>query len=169
MRKKRIYLIVSLWIGVLLYFLSVDLYSSDGHIPNFAIYDTQGNRYVFYDILNMLSDDGILILNFTSIHCQPCKKEIPELLSIANETTSCKLMCVYTEVGSEARGSAEKLGVSKQAFVDPFGNIRMKIFQKERIKIPTTLLVDKNRALIKTFTGYSRENIEGIRECIDSR
>jgi len=60
--------------------------------PNTALYDMAGKRHVLYAVLDALPDDGLAMINFTSIHCKPCKKEIPELLRIVGTSGRTRLL-----------------------------------------------------------------------------
>jgi thiol-disulfide isomerase/thioredoxin len=132
--------------------------------PNFAVYNTNGARVVFYDILAKVPQGGLLVVNFTSIYCKPCKKEIPELSSIIGKASgTSNLICIYSETGDPVKKSAKELGVADRAYVDPFGNIR-KLF--DVTKIPVTIIVGKNYHILARFEGYSSENMSQIEKII---
>ena len=68
-----------------------------------------------------------MIVNFTSVTCLPCKKELPELLKIVNEKgqpDKVNLMCIYAEDAVKAKKSADALGVTSFTYTDIFGNIQ---------------------------------------------
>jgi thiol-disulfide isomerase/thioredoxin len=135
--------------------------ASESSAPNFAFYRHDGARHVFYQILDSLPEGGMALLNFTSVTCKPCKKEIPELKGITDFAGGrLRLLCVYSEQGDEVRACAAELKVLEHAFVDPMGTVR-KSFGVE--KIPTTIIVGKDRTVLGRFVGYTPENIELIR------
>jgi thiol-disulfide isomerase/thioredoxin len=147
--------------------LSGEAGGQSGKIENFAIYNIQGKRCIFYDIVNSLPENGILILNFTSIKCKPCRKEIPELVSSTSKSgNSAKIMFIYAENAALAQPGAAELGITDRAYVDPFGNIQ-KIFGVK--KIPATIIISKNYIQLCRFDGYTRENIRGIEKVVNKK
>jgi thiol-disulfide isomerase/thioredoxin len=141
-----------------------DIFSQSREAPNFALHSVMGKRFVFYDILKKLPPKGIVILNFTSVYCKPCRREIPELLSISGRGGSrIKLICVYAESGKAVSDSARELAVLDRACVDPFGAIRSKFEVK---KIPVTILIDKSRTILGRFEGYTEDNIRLIKKIV---
>jgi len=129
---------------------------------NFPVFSINGERFVFYKLVDAMPDKGLIIVNFTSVDCRPCKKEIPELKSIAESGGErLKLMCLYTETADQAKPNAESLGVSDNAFVDPFGNIQ-KLYRVK--KYPVTFVIDKHYSILGRFDGYTPANIKKIRK-----
>lgn len=142
-------------------------FSAGSKCENFVLYDLQGKRRIFYDLFEPLPDEGMLILNFTSINCKPCRKEIPELADIAAKSEGrAKLVCVYAEAGDQVKEVAASLDVLECAFVDPFGNIRK---QHNVKKIPVTIIIDKKYQRVGRFDGYSEKNIDRIRKLFFKR
>jgi len=138
------------------------LIPSDTAAQNFAVYNIKGERSIFYKIIDSMPDSGILIVNFTSVTCIPCKKEIPELKSISEAGNgNIKLICIYAEAADSARSSAESLIVADNAYVDPFGNIQ-KMYNVK--KYPVTFIIDKRYKILGRFEGYSESNIKKIKK-----
>ncbi len=136
-------------------------------VENFVIYDIKGNRYLFYDLFRDLPKDGVVILNFTSIYCRPCKKEIPELVNIAkNAGAKAILLFIYAEHGGLARDNASNLGIKEHAYVDPFGNIRKQFDVK---LIPVTFIIGKDYSLKSRIDGYSDKNMNRIQLLISAK
>lgn len=134
---------------------------------DFAIYNIKGERFIFYDMLRKLPIGGSFIINFTSIYCKPCKKEIPELSSILSKSSKpVRLICIYSEIGEPVKKLAKELGVFDQAYVDPFGNIR-KLFSIS--KIPVTIIIKKDHTISARFEGYSKENIVQIEKIVNDK
>jgi len=163
---RKIILIVNeivIFSTITLFTTSTGIFSQIKTAPNFALYNINGKRFVFYNILGMLPQKGIVILNFTSIYCKPCRKEIPELLSISERSNRVKLICIYAESGDPVKDNARELNVSGKSYVDPFGSIRLKFNVK---KIPVTFIIDKSRTILGRFEGYTEENLISIRRII---
>jgi thiol-disulfide isomerase/thioredoxin len=158
---KRIYKLRAI-LGLTLFFCFTVIIYADTTAENFALYNIKGERFILYNILNSLPDGSMLIVNFTSVKCLPCTKEIPELKNISESTAgNTKLMCIYAETTDVARISAESLGVSECSYVDPFGNIQKTYNIK---KYPVTFIIDKKFKILGRFEGYSERNIKKIKQ-----
>ncbi len=147
---------------VILTFLYSDSYvfPQATRADNFIVYNVDGKRTVFYELFRNLPNNGMIILNFTSIYCKPCRKEIPELLKIANRSNGrSHLVIIYAETGADVKKNASSMGVYDMAYVDPFGNIR-KQYNVE--KIPATFIIKKNYLIANRFNGYSEDFIKQI-------
>jgi thiol-disulfide isomerase/thioredoxin len=155
------FFILPLIVMTLLFGNRYGLAQQAGKVENFVLYDVNGRRGIFHDLFSSLPRNGMLILNFTSIHCLPCRKEIPELATIAATAGNrAKLVCVYAECGDPVRESATSLNVLNSAYTDSFGNIQ-KLFNVK--KIPVTIIINKNLTLVERFEGYTPESIQKIK------
>ncbi len=164
MKTKRIlFLITIITLISSLNIRQVRALDKEAKVENFVLYSVQGKRCIFYDIVKALPAKGLLILNFTSVYCKPCKKEIPELLEISEKAGNwASLVCIYAEAGDPVKKSAGELGILSKTYVDPFGKIRKSFNVK---KIPVTFVIKKN--IIKgRFVGYTKENIKAIKELV---
>jgi thiol-disulfide isomerase/thioredoxin len=168
MRRPVLFIFVTMtFIAFIAFTATKDIFSQKQGVPNFALHTINGKRLVFYNILKKLPPKGIVILNFTSIYCKPCRKEIPELLSISGKGGSrIKLICIYAESGRPVSDNARELGVLDRACVDPFGAIRSRFVVE---KIPVTILIDKSRTILGRFEGYTEDNIRSIRGIVIGR
>lgn len=136
--------------------------SSETTAENFSIYNLKGERSIFYKILNSLPDNGKVIVNFTSVYCQPCRKEIPQLVNI-NESKkgNIVLMCIFAETSDLVIPVAKTLDIKAKTYVDPFGNIQ-KMYNVK--KYPVTLVIDKDYKILGRFEGFNESNMENIRK-----
>ena len=151
----------------MLFILSSDAAGQSGKVENFAIYNIQGKRCIFYDIVKSLPEDSVLILNFTSIKCKPCRKEIPELANITVKSGNrARIMFIYAESSVQAQPAAAELGITDRSYVDPFGNVQ-KLFNVK--KIPVTIIISKNYIQLCRFDGYTGENIRGIEKVVNKK
>lgn len=140
------------------------LHSQNKKAADFVVYSVDGKRTVFYEILQTLPKDGVLLLNFTSIHCKPCRKEIPQLLRIAsNLPARVRLVIVYAEGARQVRPLATELGIVDKTCVDPFGNAQ-KLYEVKMI--PVTFIVVKDRTVVGRFDGYTDEHIKNIERIV---
>ncbi len=131
--------------------------------PNVPLYDLAGARQVLYSLVDELPGGGILILNFTSITCKPCKKEIPELLAMAGSSKKVKLLFIYAEAAQEAAPHAMDFGAQDRAYVDPLGAVQSKYGVKS---YPVTVVINKKYAIIGRFEGYTPGNMDAIQRLI---
>ena len=135
---------------------------ADTTAENFAVYNLNGERFIFYKIIDSIPENGLLVVNFTSVTCIPCKKEIPELKNITEAGKGKnRLMCIYAETADAAGPSAESLGVKENAYVDPFGNIQ-KMYNVK--KYPVTFIIDRQYKILGRFEGYNEANIRNIKK-----
>ncbi len=135
-------------------------YSAPIKAENFAVYDLEANRHIFHRLIDSLPQDGLIILNFTSVYCPPCKLEIPELKTIADNNKRLKLVCIYAETPDIAVKNASSLNISNYAYVDPFGSIR-KLYNVTRF--PVTFIIDRNYRILGRYEGYLPDNIRKIK------
>ena len=161
--NKTVYSLIIVIMFLASQFIGAGVSAKKQKAPNFPVYDVNGKRHVFYLMIDALPRGGIMIVNFTSIFCKPCKKEIPELIEIAKGKRKVKLICIYSERGNPVKQSASSLGAMDIAYVDPFGAIRSK-YNVE--KIPATVLVNKSCDIIGRFEGYTEANIGKIRQMV---
>ncbi len=168
--KKSIYCkcILKLLLPFILIVITADF--SDAKMkttPNFVLYDIKGNRNIFYDLIGKIPDKGYGILNFTSVNCLPCRKEVPELVSIKEKAKNkVMLFIIYSEGSKPAGESASTLGALKYAYADPFKTIHGKFNIK---KVPVTVIINNNKKILGWFEGYTESNIEKIMKIINGR
>jgi len=129
---------------------------------NFPVYNLKGERNIFYKLVDELPDNGLMLVNFTSVACLPCKKEIPELKAIVDgDSGRLRLMCIYAEAADKAKESATPMGVADVTFVDPFGAIQKKY---NVTKYPVTFVIDKEYKILGRYDGYTQGNISKIKK-----
>lgn len=149
-------------------FLAVSMYvfavNTGEEIPNFPLYKTTGERIVFEDIRSALASDEILIINFTSVHCVPCKKEIPELADLAKTMPKVKVIFIYAERGAAVKAHAASFGIADRAYCDDPLNT---IFSKFGVKAtPMTMIVSANGVVLEQYNGYAEKNLASMKNII---
>jgi thiol-disulfide isomerase/thioredoxin len=127
--------------------------------PNVPLYDLDGSRHVLHAMAGELPEGGVIILNFTSVNCAPCRREIPELLAIAGNSKKVRLVLVYAETAREPEPHARSFGARDRAFVDPLGAVQAAYGVKRH---PVTLVIDGNGRIAGRFEGYTPANMEAI-------
>lgn len=143
------------------------LHSQHGKAEDFVLYSIDGKRTVFYEMLQSLPGDGMLLVNFTSIHCKPCRREIPQLVRIAaGAPARARLVIVYAEGARQVRPLATELGILDRTCVDPFGNAQ-KLYGVTTV--PVTFIVAKDRTVVGRFDGYTDEHIRNIERIVSGK
>lgn len=132
-------------------------------VEDFVIFNVHGKRHTFYELVRQVPHGGLLIVNFTSVACRPCKKEIPELLEIKNSSDKMSLLFIYAECCQPVKDHASSFDILDMAFVDPFGKVRG-IFEVK--SFPVTFIINRNRTVVGRYDGYTTENIESIRDAV---
>lgn len=129
--------------------------------PNVALYNIKSERNILYNQISKMPDNGLVIINFTSIYCRPCKKEIPELLTIAKSYPNVSLIIIYAEITQKVKPHAKSMGVTNIAYVDPLSSVQLKFGVKS---YPETVVINKSHKIIGHFNGYNKKNIDEIRK-----
>lgn len=143
---------------------SEDIHSKNKRVENFIFYSVDGKRQDFYDLIKSLPINCIIILNFTSIYCKPCRNEIPKLLEIAGKAGNrAKVICIYSECGNLVKENACLFNIVDSTYVDPFGNIRKQFNVKA---VPVTFIISNNFLELNRFDGYTEDNIKNIENII---
>ena len=149
-----------LFLSIILFQIVFPLYP-EPDFPNFAIFDFEGNRSVFHQILKE-NPNKIFILNFTSVDCIPCKKEIPDLILLEKKNPNMKLFCIFSESANLAKPVGKELGLSI-GYSDPMENIQ-KIFGVK--SYPTTVVIHKGK-ILSTLVGYNEENTKQLKKLLE--
>ena len=139
------------------------LSSGNTAVEDFVIFDVHGKRHTFYELVGKVPHGGLLIVNFTSVYCRPCKKEIPELLEIKNSSEKMRLLFIYAECCEPVKDHASSFDILDMAFVDPFGKVRG-IFQVK--SFPVTFIINRNNRIVGRYDGYTEESVKAIRDAV---
>ncbi|TGK07328.1 TlpA family protein disulfide reductase [Leptospira semungkisensis] len=161
---------------ILIYLLlSVSVYAqSTKEIPNIPLYTLDMERKTLYQELETLKEGDLVIINFTSSNCPPCKEEVPNLLDYSKKWNSSnskpRLHLWIVFLGDDAISASEfakNLGVRKPALVyyDSF-QTSMRILDFPGT--PTTFVLKKKEILFKEF-GYTEANWSKMISVIENR
>ncbi|MCB1144560.1 MAG: TlpA family protein disulfide reductase [Leptospiraceae bacterium] len=101
---------------------------------------------------------SLFILNFTSESCEPCNREIPELLSEYKKWKYRNIELIFIFVGDDydkILKKTEELSIPKgtMIFSDPLST------SMRRMKfdgVPTTMLVNSNMEILERVVGYNQ-------------
>jgi thiol-disulfide isomerase/thioredoxin len=133
-------------------FVIQSLFSQSIEIPNSKLFPKGGGELILHEYLESLTETDIAVLNFTSVSCIPCKKEIPELLRLSEKYPNLKLFIIFAE--ADPSTFAISLGLSKY-YADPLGTLQ----NKYKIKAyPVTYLVSRDKKILSRLEGYTEKN-----------
>jgi thiol-disulfide isomerase/thioredoxin len=143
-------------VSVLLMFITHQLFSQTLEIPNSKLFPHGGGEIILHEYLESLKENELAVLNFTSVTCVPCKKEIPELLRLSEKNPDMKLFIIFAE--SDPSKFAANLGVSK-FYADPLGTLQNKYAIKG---YPVTFIVSREKKVLARLDGYNEKNTKRL-------
>lgn len=119
--------------------------------PNFSWTDNTGKT------VNFDSYRGkVTLVNFWATWCVPCKRELPDLVTLSKELSdkNVKIIGISTDRGANVvdevgsfvteHGIPYQNIISNEELEEAFGNVRM---------IPTSFLIDSHGTIVQTFVG----------------
>jgi len=123
--------------------------------PDFTLYDLEGGKVKLSDYYGK-----IVILNFWATWCPPCRKEIPDLISIQNEY---KDDLVVIGISLDQPSTQNDL----QPFIDYFGinypvvlgTLEVVIAYGNIQAIPTSFIIDREGNIINKHIGLVPKSI----------
>lgn len=129
-------------------------FQRDSDAIDIPFYTMENERTTLYEGLGGMDSGKLLLLNYTSSFCKPCKYEIPELLKIQESNPKIVLWLIF--VGDEPEAIYKKvaeLKIPKNVIIlkDPLETSlkRMKISS-----LPITLVIRKDRKVSAYSIGY---------------
>jgi len=144
------------WILFVFLILTKGIFSQSTEIPNSKLFPNGGGEIILHEYLESLGENELAVLNFTSVTCIPCKKEIPELLRLSQKNPDMKLFIIFAE--SDPSKFAASLGVSK-FYADPLGTLQNKYAIKA---YPVTYIVTRDKKVLARLEGYNEKNTKKL-------
>ena len=144
------------WILLVLLLLTKGIFSQTTEIPNSKLFPNGGGEIILHEYLESLGENELAVLNFTSVTCVPCKKEIPELLRLSEKNPNIKLFIIFAE--SDPSKFAASLGVSK-FYADPLGTLQNKYAIKAH---PVTFIITRDKKILARLEGYNEKNTKKL-------
>jgi thiol-disulfide isomerase/thioredoxin len=144
------------WILLVFFILTKGIFSQSTEIPNSKLFPNGGGEIILHEYLESLKENELAVLNFTSVTCVPCKKEIPELLRLSEKNPDMKLFIIFAE--SDPTKFATGLGVSK-FYADPLGTLQNKYAIKG---YPVTFIVSREKKVLARLEGYNEKNTKRL-------
>ena len=134
---------------------------SDGAkaLPNPLVQDMNDN------VIEIGSNDDILVINFWATWCAPCKKEMPSLNNLAENMKYDDVRIITVASGRNSKEAIESFFsdndlVNLKKFRDPKGKIAMSYGVTA---LPTTVVIDPSGKEIGRIIGDIDWNTENIR------
>ena len=134
---------------------------SDGTktLPNPVVLDMDEN------VVEIGSNDNILVINFWATWCAPCKKEMPSLNNLAENMKYDDVRIITVASGRNSKEAIESFFsdndlVNLNKFRDPRGKIAMSYGVTA---LPTTVVIDPSGKEIGRIIGDIDWNTENIR------
>ena len=121
----------------------------DSKAPNFYLEDLKGKK------LELNNFKGkVIFLNFWATWCGPCKEEMPSMEILYRQFKEKDFVFLSISVDYEGRKPVKEF-IQKQRYtfpvlLDPKCNV-LDLYEVRRI--PTTIIIDKNRRVIGRATG----------------
>ena len=156
-------------------FFSLSLFSEDrvgGNLksgttmPDLPLYTLDNQRFMLYEVLEKLSPDRYLLINFTSTSCKPCKEEIPELIKIKQAHSRIELYFIFVGDQNEAiEAKVQELKIpSENRFLkDPLETALRRLNIKA---VPMTYLLGRDKIISAFSIGYTPEKFKEFKNQI---
>ena len=119
--------------------------------PDFVLPTLEGKNLRLFDF-----EGKIIILDFWATHCPPCRKEIPDFIKLYNEYRDKGLVIIGVSLDRgnikglkrfcQNKGVNYPIVIGNYEVTESYGGIRY---------IPTTFIIDKDKSIVKKFTGYT--------------
>ncbi len=162
---------------ILILFLSFPIFAetpSSDKISNIPLYTLDLERKTLYQELDRLKESDIVIVNFTSSNCPPCKEEVPHLLEYSKKWNSTHkqnrlhLWIVFLEDDAESASKfASSIGIQSQSSIY-FDRLSTSMRILEFPGTPTTFVVRNKNILFKEF-GYTDKNWNKLVSLLESQ
>ncbi|WP_406600658.1 TlpA family protein disulfide reductase [Leptospira sanjuanensis] len=144
-------------------------------LSNFAFYNLKEERIILSSFLGNLSDNDVLILNFTGSTCNPCKEQVPILLDLTKRTNVSlagkgKVFLWVVFVGDDFRTGKEyseflKLQNAAEVLIDPLSSS----YSQVRIAgLPTVLILNSKREILFKSEGFQESSTAALKRFLDS-
>lgn len=139
---------------------------SEEIIPNFPLTRLDnGKVFAMHKELSSLEDGNFLVLNFTQSTCKPCKKEIPELMSLSRSNPKLKLALVFIgDIDREVEKTLKDLGVSNALVL--LDRLEGSFTKLNFRGVPHTFVIGKDKVIKAKLEGYSDTNMEQLRSLL---
>ena len=136
-------------------------------ISNFPLTRLEsGKVFAMHKEVSALEDGSFLVLNFTQSTCKPCKKEIPELLSLSKSNPKMKVVLVFIgDIDKEVVRTLKELDVPGDTLV-LLDRLETSFDKLNFRGVPHTFVIGKNKTIIARLEGYNDSNLQMLRSIL---
>ena len=128
---------------------------SKKNIPIFEVKDFNSNAYLNSE--NIFEEDTFYIVNIWASWCVPCRTEHPLLMGLSKNQSVKLIGLNYKDNLSNAKKFINEFGNPySQIIVDNDGTLSVEF---GAYGVPETLIIDKNKKIIRKFIGPINEEI----------
>jgi thiol-disulfide isomerase/thioredoxin len=149
---------------LLTYFLFGISLLSQEFVPNFPLTRLEtGKVFAMHKEVNALEDGSYLVLNFTMSTCKPCKKEVPELVSLSKSIPKMKLVLIFIgDIDKEVIKTLKDLNVPQETLV-LLDRLETSYDKLNFRGVPHTFVIHKNKTILGRLEGYTEENMDKLK------
>lgn len=159
--KIKVLIIISLF----LMFPYLNVNTTGKKAPGIALYNMNDSLVT----LSNLTKDNNVIVSFWASYCQPCIKELPQLVVLekkygAEKKVKLLLINIDKEGAVKAGPLLDELGISSECLLDRY-QVNAKKFIPD-LKIPAVFLVNRKGDIVFSASGESNENMVNLERAI---
>lgn len=162
--KKILVLLILIFSFSLSYSNFLEVGIEKGNVlPDFELYDLNGNKQEIKDYLGKN-----IILNFWATWCPPCRKEMPSIEKLYNDTKDTDLLILAVSVDDSSTEKVSKFIKENNYTFKIFHDKKKELGNKFLIRsIPTTYVIDKQGRIKDKVIGaidwyeYYENNLKG--------
>ena len=172
MKNKILIILLILFFSFCFFVLFKSLQGSSIYVPE-KKQDRQLSEFVSEDLLNkkkitseeIFQGSDYYVLNIWASWCAPCRKEHPQLMELAKNSSIKLIGLNYKDDPKKAKDFLNKLGNPFSVIItDKTGVISIEF---GGYGIPETFLINKDKKIIKTFIGeLNDESIKQINSIV---
>ena len=139
--------------------------------PDFALYDIQGKRIELHEELSKVEKEDLLVINFTSSTCKPCRLEIPRLLGL-HENLNKQGLHVWIVFLGDIQRTIEQLVVELKipANVRVLKDLLETSYDRYEFDgVPASIVLDTKGNVLHFVQGYNEEKFKALQSLIQKK
>jgi peroxiredoxin len=121
--------------------------------PDFSLVDTGGKTVT----LNQMQGK-VVVINFFTIWCQPCRQEMPDLNAIYNENKDKGLAMVGICLNADPNQLKVLVKQLKLDYPVLLGTDKVNKDYGDIVAVPTTFIIDKQGTVAEKITGAKKKD-----------
>lgn len=121
--------------------------------PEFSLVDTAGNTVTFSQMKGK-----VVVVNFFTIWCQPCRHEMPDLNAIYNENKDKGLAMIGICLNADPNQLKVLVKQLKLDYPVLIGTDKVNKDYGEIVGVPTTFIIDKQGKVAEKIVGARKKD-----------